>query len=143
MKNNATHFMLLSMLGAFAAAMIAAPVRAATSDEIENSIEMGLSWLAGQQGPDGSWDEYGCAQVAVTGLVVLKMEDRARELGFDDPTDPAYEYGAHVARGLDSLPAGRTRSTSHPSHRLMATEMAWDLLSTTADSTSTTTRASG
>jgi hypothetical protein len=80
--------------------------RAATEQEIEAAIEKGLAWLASQQNLDGSWGpELGCDLVARTGLVVLKFEDRARELGFDDPMDPNYEYFQEVRNGLSYIVA--------------------------------------
>lgn len=81
---------------------VTGPATAATPAEIEQAIVDGLDYLAGQQNPDGSW-ESGCYTVAYTSLVCLKFEDRARELGFSDPTDPAYEYGVLVEDCLDYI----------------------------------------
>lgn len=78
-----------------------APVLAATEEEIENSIELGLGWLALQQQPDGSWD-YGSYDPGVTGLVLLKFEDRAKELGLD-PLGSDYQYHSTVQKGLNYL----------------------------------------
>ena len=52
-----------------------------------------------QQLPDGSWAPYGPGS---TGIVLLKFEDRAKELG-KDPLGTDYEYSANVARGLNYL----------------------------------------
>lgn len=71
-------------------------------EEIEASIVDGLAWLDGQQNPDGSWGSYD--EVAHTGLVVLKFEDRAIDLGFE-PLDPAYEYSDEIAAGLSFIVA--------------------------------------
>lgn len=72
-------------------------------EEIEDSIVAGLEWLAGQQNPDGSfgdqWDIVG-----QTGLVVLKFEDRALDLGLD-PLEEAYEYSGLVQAGLNFIVA--------------------------------------
>ncbi len=70
-------------------------------DDIETSILAGLDWLAAQQNGDGSWGSD--CYVAHTGLVVLKLETRAYELGYEDPLDPAYEYSDHIAAGLDYI----------------------------------------
>jgi hypothetical protein len=79
----------------------AGPVAAATPDQIEASIVKGLQYLDGQQNVDGSWwsSPY---QVSYTGLVILKMEDRATELGYD-PFDPAYEYSDEIKAGLNFI----------------------------------------
>ena len=77
---------------------------AATDEEIENSIVMGLAWLAEQQDPvDGGWGlPWDCDRVSRTGLALLKFETRAHELRLD-PLGPEYEYGDQVAMGLAYL----------------------------------------
>lgn len=95
------------ILGAIATLAAMRPASAATPEEIEASIQRGLAWLASMQRPDGSWDQWGCERVALTGLAVTKLEDRARELGFEDPTDPNYEYGEAVRMGLEFIVAHR------------------------------------
>jgi len=79
---------------------------AATPEEIELAITNGLAWLVSQQQVGGSW-QYGTlpnpeVDVALTGLAVLKLEERAKELG-KDPFDPTtdYPYAGNVIRGLD------------------------------------------
>ena len=94
------HIMLTTLFAPLAVLLVTCPVAtAATDEEIEQAIVDGLAWLAAQQNPNGSWEE-GCEVVAHTGLACLKFEDRARELGFDDPTDPAYEYSGVVSGAL-------------------------------------------
>lgn len=78
------------------------PARAATEDEIEQAIVDGLAWLAAQQNPNGSWSA-GWEPVAITAFAVVKMEERAFELGYDSPFDPEYEYSQNVIDGLDYL----------------------------------------
>lgn len=68
-------------------------------EQIEEAIVNGLAWLATQQNPDGSWGSY-YDRVAITGLVLLKFEDRAIDLGLD-PLGEEYEYSALVQAGLD------------------------------------------
>jgi hypothetical protein len=75
-------------------------IRAATEPEIENSIEDGLAWLAAEQQPGGWWGLDGWTAEGATGLVVLKFEERARDLGLD-PFDPAYLYHQQVEDGLN------------------------------------------
>jgi hypothetical protein len=77
--------------------LIAVPAQAATPEEIEESIQKGIEWLVAQQNPNGSWGEY--EQVAHTSLTVVKLEDRAYELG-TNPFDPEYEYSENVIEGL-------------------------------------------
>lgn len=83
-------------------ALICASASAATDEEIEQAIENGTAWLVTQQNPDGS---FGASYYAVgrTGFAVLKLEDRAVELGYETPFDPDYEYSENVQKGLDFI----------------------------------------
>ena len=70
---------------------------AAVPAEFEGPISDGLGWLASQQDQgDGSFGEY--ARVEQTSLAVMKMLDRSRELGEQDPL--AGLYGSQIQRGL-------------------------------------------
>lgn len=78
------------------------PVNAATEEEIEESIALGLSWLAMQQQPDGSWGTW--YKTSTTGLCVLKFIDYVKELpDVDSWTDPEYIYHDVIVAGLDYL----------------------------------------
>jgi hypothetical protein len=71
-----------------------------TQEQIEAAVVNGLTWLAAQQNPDGSWGT-GCDRVAKTGLVVLKFETRAIEQRPPlDPMGDEYEYSTQVVNGL-------------------------------------------
>jgi hypothetical protein len=74
--------------------------QAATDAEIEQAIVDGLIWLAAQQNLDGSWAE-GPWSTAETCFALTKLQERAYELGYPDPFDPAYEYSDEVALGWD------------------------------------------
>ncbi|MCK4808661.1 MAG: hypothetical protein KAS90_03510 [Candidatus Aenigmarchaeota archaeon] len=76
-------------------------VSAATEEEIVESIEYGLEWLANNQDDDGNWPAY-WEDTATTGLAVLKFCDYANEQGLN-PLDPAYEYSTNVTAGLNHL----------------------------------------
>jgi hypothetical protein len=89
--------------------VISLPAQAATEEDIELSITMGLEWLAEQQEPGGMWSS-GYAPIAHTGLILVKMCDRAYETGYD-PFDPAYAYSGNVIDGLDYLFNMATAST--------------------------------
>jgi len=91
-------FPILALALVLAMASAAIPVQAASEADIQTSIDDGVIWLVAEQYPDGSW--YG--DPGVTGLAVVKLEDRAFELGFD-PFDPAYEYSSNVTAGLDYI----------------------------------------
>ena len=73
-----------------------------TVEDIEDSIIAGLAWLVSEQNPtDGSWGTSD--KVARTGFAVLKLEDRAYDLGYDSPFDPEYEYSGNVTAGLEYI----------------------------------------
>jgi hypothetical protein len=73
----------------------------ATQAEIEQAIDSGISWLVAQQQGDGSWDPSG-EPVACTGLAVIKLADRAFELGYT-PFDPDYPYKNAIESGLNFI----------------------------------------
>jgi hypothetical protein len=83
---------------------------AATEEQIEQALEKGLAWLAGQQDPgSGYWQywwfpgDFANVNVGVTGLAVLTFEQWAKALG-SDPLDPAqFEYADNVIDGLDYI----------------------------------------
>src|SRR4030043_264286 len=83
--------------------LMTCPVQAATDEEIQDSIEAGIAWLASVQNADGSWGPAGWDQLGTTGLVLVKLEDRSFELGFDGPFDDGYPLKANVVAGLDFL----------------------------------------
>ncbi|MHC4464468.1 MAG: hypothetical protein ACYS30_24010 [Planctomycetota bacterium] len=77
---------------------------AATPEEIEASIDAGIEWLVAQQDPNTGyfyelWDNLG----GMTGLALIKLEERAFELGYDSPFDPNYPYSENVEKGLAYL----------------------------------------
>jgi hypothetical protein len=86
---------LVLILGAL---LMASPTMAATPQQIQDAIDAGLPWLAGQQQANGSWDGY----VGPTGLAVLKFETHAMFMGMS-PLDPGYIYAANVQKGLDYI----------------------------------------
>jgi len=74
---------------------------AATGEEIEQSIEAGLAWLATQQNTvDGSWGTS--ARVSHTGLAVLAFEINAAAMGMS-PLDQGYTYKQVVEDGLNYI----------------------------------------
>jgi hypothetical protein len=79
--------------------LIVVPAHAATEQEILDSIESGIVWLVTQQADNGSWNDNN----GHTGLAVLKLEDRAFELGYDSVFDPAYAYHQNVIDGLNYI----------------------------------------
>jgi len=88
----------LSLVLILGTVLIPSPAMAATPQEIQDAIDAGLPWLASQQWSDGSWDGY----VGPTGLVVLKFETHAMDMG-KSPLDPSYIYAANVQKGLDYI----------------------------------------
>jgi hypothetical protein len=101
----------LALALALVMALVAVPAQAATPAEIEQSIVDGLEWLCGegdelgQQQADGSWGY----DTAKTGLVLIKLQERAYELGYSSPFDPAYEYSDEIVAGWTYIfTGGRT-----------------------------------
>ena len=72
---------------------------AATEDEIQDSINQGLVWLTSQQNPDGSWGADPWQMTALTAFSLIKLQDRACELEYDSPFDPAYNYSENIVDG--------------------------------------------
>jgi len=93
--------LILGLVLALLAGLLSISGQAATQQEITDAIDAGVLWLVGEQNPDGSWGSW--AQVARTGLAVVKLEDRAIELGYDSPFDPEYVYSGNVSAGLDYI----------------------------------------
>jgi hypothetical protein len=78
--------------------------KAATEDEIGEAIARGVDWLAGQQKDDGSWGDS--QQTAITCFALLKLEERAYELGYWSPFDSDYPYSENVVRGWQYIFGG-------------------------------------
>ncbi len=98
-----TVFVAMLVISVFAVFPMTAS--AAPQEEIQQSIEDGLAWLATQQNQtDGSWDGgVGVnSDIGATGLVLLKFIDYAKEQDMN-PTDPTYEYSDNVTKGLEFL----------------------------------------
>jgi len=74
--------------------LTAIPATPATPEQIEAAIDNGIAWLLANQNADGSWGNY--AYVGVTGLAVVKLQDRARELNTSD-------YDDEIQDGLDYI----------------------------------------
>ena len=70
---------------------------AATPQEINDSIDKGLAWLASQQAADGSWPQYG-NNVGHTGLALLKFETHATFMGLS-PLNPATSIRPWLQKG--------------------------------------------
>ncbi len=85
-------------------------VQASTQAQIDHAINAGLAWLVSQQRADGSWAYTptcgAYCDEATTALVLLKLVERAKELGKDpfdgDPASPTYyPYAPNVTAGFD------------------------------------------
>jgi len=74
--------------------LTAIPARPATEAQIEAAINAGVAWLVNEQNDDGSWGSWD--QVARTGLAVVKLQDRDRELGTSN-------YVTEIQDGLDYI----------------------------------------
>ena len=80
----------------------AMPAQAATEEEIAASIEVGVTWLVGQQNAStGAWQD-----VPRTGFVLIKLQDLAYEWGYESPFDALYDYSDNVIAGWQYLLTG-------------------------------------
>jgi hypothetical protein len=87
----------------FALAVTCTFACAATDEQIEGAIVNGTAWLAGQQNDDGSIYLFNSwYSVATTAFAILKLEERAIELGYG-PFDEDYEYSENVTAGLNYI----------------------------------------
>lgn len=77
-------------------------LQAATPQEIEESVQDGISWLVTQQQANGSWTANGFP-VGETGLVLSKLVERAHELGQDPFDTSSYAYAQNVIDGYNYL----------------------------------------
>ncbi|NIO36316.1 hypothetical protein GTO27_01285 [Candidatus Bathyarchaeota archaeon] len=95
----AIFFLLLSTFS-----ILAVTTKAATEEQIEEAIALGLEWLADEQNPDdGYWGESPEGyRVSKTALAVLKFETHAIQNDID-PLDPSYYYYDQVRNGLDYI----------------------------------------
>ncbi|MBB6067591.1 prenyltransferase/squalene oxidase repeat-containing protein [Methanococcus maripaludis] len=100
MKKSALVIALIMVLAPLAFVPSAA---AATEDEIEASIDAGIEWLASQQNETGYWGDCGDDLPAITGFALVKLVDRARELGVDPFNTSEYEYAENVILGFEWL----------------------------------------
>jgi len=108
MKNTGYLFMMICLV----VGLLTIPAQGATEEEIEASIEAGVTYLVAQQnttpGPYfGSWYAYSSRE-AGTGLALYKLCDRAYELQktnpeIESPFDEDYEYSQNIIDGFDWL----------------------------------------
>lgn len=100
LKKTFKYVMLLALV--LSVVFTVAPVNADVHwDEITDSIEQGVPWLAARQNGDGSWG--GSNRVARTGMAVIKLIDYAEhDLGIAW-TDPSYIYKTRIENGLNYL----------------------------------------
>jgi hypothetical protein len=95
-KNRLASLLVLAIVMAVAASGISA----APPEGIQTAIDAGLAWLTSDQvqsDENGSWSN----QVPYTCLVLVKLQERAYELGHSSPFDPAYPYSQNVVRAWE------------------------------------------
>lgn len=100
MQKKITTGTLLAILLVSTIAVLAVVTESQTEEDIENAITNGVAYLAGKQNPaDGSWGIWDDTKTAYTGLVLVKLQMRAYELGYESPFDPEYLYSGNVTAG--------------------------------------------
>ena len=77
---------------------LAVPAQAATPQEIEDAVSDGVAWLAGEQNGGGSWGS-GDDMTAQTAFALIKLQERAYDLGYPSPFDASYEYSDEIVEG--------------------------------------------
>jgi hypothetical protein len=110
-------FILAAMLSIVSFHSTIMPVEAASEDEIEQAINLGIEWLVSMQNEDGSWNTY--EQVASTAFVLIKLQDRAYELGFDpfetDDDQPDFcPWATNIILGWEYVFAHANKQTPLP-----------------------------
>jgi hypothetical protein len=90
--------------------------QAATPAEIEAAIDIGVEKLVDMQNADGSWHAGTWSDshpIATTCLALVKLQERAYELGYESPFDAEYEYSGDVIEGWEFVLApGKITKTS-------------------------------
>jgi hypothetical protein len=88
-------------------------------DVIEQAIVDGLGWLAGEQDPiNGNWGDWD-DQAAKTCFALVKLQERAYELGYESPFDTNYMYHTNVINGwtyIFSTPHAHKQDISLQTH---------------------------
>ena len=77
-----------------AATPLAAALTPARWQQLEESVDRALAWLAAQQAADGSFPTAASAQPAVTSLCVMAFLSRGHQPGYGP-------YGTHIERAID------------------------------------------
>ena len=106
MKKTTASIIITAMVVFTVFSAICTPASAATEQAIEQAIVNGTAYLASVQNADGSWG--GNYKPAETAFVLMKLEDRATELGLDpfdnNTASPTYYvYADNVIDGMDYL----------------------------------------
>lgn len=92
----------------------------AFAGEYQQQLELGRTWLAGQQSADGSWSEAGSARLDATSEVVMALRKSVMT-------------GGEYFKGVSWLENQATRSNHHVAARLEALSPHWDELSHAVD----------
>ncbi len=109
MKNKTISIVICLMLVIPVFMILPSNATAATEEDIEQAIEDGIAYLITQQDISGGWrDGWGSLNPGVTGLVLVKLQDRAYELGLnpfqtDNTQLDYYEYADEVILGWNYL----------------------------------------
>ena len=116
-------FLFIALCLCFVAGIRTLPAQAATTAEIEQSIQKGITYLVGRQNANGSWNDtyytvHSSMWVGVTGMALTKLVERAHELGQDPFDTNSYAYADNVIRGYNYLFAQAANWSGSPATSL-------------------------
>jgi hypothetical protein len=95
MKKRIYSFFILAVLLFITIVSTTTNAGASLEEDIEQAINRGIAWLVEEQYEDGSWEW----SVGKTAFVLIKLQDRAFELGYDPFDVGSYDYALNVING--------------------------------------------
>jgi hypothetical protein len=98
------YLLAIMLTVALLSSFLVVSVKAADQGDIQTAIDQGVQALVDLQCTDGSWHEGTWSDshpIATTCLALVKLQERAYDLGYSSPFDAAYEYSDAVINGWE------------------------------------------